>query len=84
MENYLKAIENKIKKRIKLQDLKITDNSHLHRKHKFFDKEKYHLSLEVKSDYLNSLSRINAQKTIMNLLKEDLKNKIHALEIKIK
>jgi stress-induced morphogen len=29
------------------------------------------------------MSRIGAQKLIMNILKEDLKNKIHALEITI-
>ena len=30
------------------------------------------------------MPRLSAQKLIMNLLKEDLKNKIHALEISIK
>jgi len=33
--------------------------------------------------YLNSISRINAQKIIMKVLKEDFKTKIHALEINI-
>ena len=35
------------------------------------------------SIYLNSLSRINAQKIVMKALEEDLKTTIHALEIKI-
>ena len=35
------------------------------------------------TEYLKSINRINAQKLIMNILKEDLKNKIHALEISI-
>ena len=29
------------------------------------------------------MTRLNAQKIIMKILKEDLKNKIHALEISI-
>ena len=43
----------------------------------------YHLKLNIKSIYLSSISRINAQKLIMKVLKDDLKTKIHALEISI-
>ena len=39
--------------------------------------------LNIKSSYLLSISKVNAQRMIMNVLKEDLKTKIHALEIKI-
>ena len=38
---------------------------------------------KIKSTYLHSLTRINAQKMIMKILKDDLKTKIHALEISI-
>ena len=84
MENYFKTIEEKIKKNIKLEKLEIINNSHKHIGHKFFSKEKYHLHLKIESLYLKSISRLNAQKLIMNILKEELKNKIHALEISIK
>jgi len=36
------------------------------------------------SDELKGLERIEAHKKIMSLLSNELKNKIHALEIKIK
>jgi len=84
MNNFLKFIENKIKEKIKIESILITDNSSLHQKHKFFSADKYHLSLEIKSDYLNSLTKIKAQREIMKLLAEELHTKIHALEIKIK
>ena len=84
MNDFLKFVENKIKKCIKIESILITDNSNQHRKHKFFESEKYHLRLEIKSIYLNSLSKVKAQRKIMKLLVEELKNKIHALEIKIK
>ena len=84
MNNFLKFLENKIKKNIKIESILIIDNSNQHRKHKFFESEKYHLRLEIKSVYLNSLSKVKAQREIMKLLVEELKNKIHALEIKIK
>ena len=83
MENYFKYIEKKLEKKINFEKLEIIDNSQKHKGHKFFSEDKYHLHLKIKSLYLRSLSRLNAQKIIMNILKEDLKNKIHALEISI-
>ncbi len=83
MENYFKEIENKLAKEINFEKIKIVNNSHKHRGHKFFSEEKYHLHLKIESVYLKSLSRISAQKLIMNILKEDLKTRIHALEISI-
>ena len=84
MNNYLKHIENKVKKNLNVENIKIIDNTSKHKTHKFFNKDKYHLHLVIKSSYLQSLSRLSAQKLIMNTLKEDLKFKIHALEISIK
>ena len=83
MENYFKNIEKKLEEKISFEKLEIIDNSQKHKGHKFFSEDKYHLHLKIKSLYLRSLSRLNAQKIIMNILKEDLKNKIHALEISI-
>jgi len=83
MENYLKIIENKIIDKIQIDSIKIVNNSHLHKTHKFFDKNKYHLKIEIKSKYLNSFSRISAQRKIMKILEEDMKTTIHALEIAI-
>jgi len=83
MKNYFDEIIKKLNKEIPIEDLIIVDNSHKHRKHKYYSPEKFHLKLKIKSLYLNSLSRINAQKIIMKVLREDLKTKIHALEINI-
>jgi stress-induced morphogen len=84
MNDFLSFIENKIKKNIEIEKILIVDNSNQHKKHKFFDSEKYHLKLEIQSVYLRSLDKIKAQREIMTLLAEELKSKIHALEIKIK
>ena len=83
MKDYFYQIEEKLKKNIKLEKLEIIDNSHKHKKHKFYSTNKYHLKLKIKSVYLSSISRINAQKIVMKVLKEDLNTKIHALEIAI-
>jgi|TARA_B110000914_G_C15354034_1_gene395293 stress-induced morphogen len=83
MNNYFDEINKKLKNKIEIEDLVIIDNSHKHKGHKFFSPEKFHLHLKIKSLYLKSISRVNAQKMIMKILKEDLKIKIHALEISI-
>ena len=83
MKNYFDEIKLKLKKQVEIEELVIVDNSYKHRGHKFFSPEKFHLHLKIKSLYLISISRVNAQKIIMKTLEEDLKNKIHALEISI-
>ena len=83
MINFLKEIEIKINKKLKPEKVLIIDNSNLHTKHKSFDPQKLHLKLIIKSEKLKKMSKIEAHKKIFSILKEDMKNKIHALEIKI-
>ena len=83
MKNYFDEIKLKLKKQVEIEELVIVDNSYKHRGHEFFSPEKFHLHLKIKSLYLKSLSRVSAQKLVMKILKEDLKTKIHALEISI-
>ena len=73
----------KLKDEIKIESVKIVDNSSKHKKHKFYSSDKFHLHIKIKSSYLNSLTRLTAQKMIMKVLKDELKTKIHALEISI-
>ena len=84
MNDYLKIIEEKVKKNIKLKNIVVIDNSKKHAKHKFFDINKYNLCLDIKSAHLSSMSKVDAQRIIMNILRDELKNKIHALEIKLR
>ncbi len=83
MNNYFHEIEKKLKKKIKFEELIIVDNSYKHKSHKSFSPDKFHLQLKIKSLYLKSISRLDAQKLIMKILENDLKTKIHALEINI-
>ena len=83
MKNYFEEIRAKLNKEIELEEIEIVDNSYKHKGHKFYSPEKLHLHLKIKSLYLSSLSRVSAQKLIMKTLSEELKTKIHALEISI-
>tara|TARA_B100000035_G_C20687886_1_gene416957 strand:+ start:178 stop:435 length:258 start_codon:yes stop_codon:yes gene_type:complete len=83
MKIYFDEISRKLNEEITIEDLEIVDNSYKHKGHKFYTPEKFHLHLKIKSLYLSSLSRVSAQKIIMKILRNDLKTKIHALEISI-
>ena len=83
MKNYFEKIKDKLKENIKIESIELIDNSHKHKSHKFFSSDKYHIQLKIKSLYLNSISRISAQKMVMKVLEDELKTKIHALEINI-
>ena len=84
MKNYFLDIKKKLKEKIKIENIEIIDNSGKHMHHKFYSPEKFHLQIKIQSMYLASLNSLSAQRLVMNILKEDLKKKIHALEISIK
>ena len=81
---FFEKIKEKINKEVNPESIIIIDNSSLHSKHKFFDKNKYHLKIILKSEKLKEMNKINVHKQIFSVLKEEMKNKIHALEIQIK
>ena len=83
MNIYFDEIKKKLLNKFKIENIEIIDNSHKHRGHKFFVSNKLHLHLKIKSLYLNSLPRVDAQKKIMKTLEEDFKSRLHALEISI-
>ena len=81
MESYFKEIKQKITKIAKVDNVIIINNTHLHTKHKQFQKGKLNLKIEIFSDELKSKNRIDSHRLIMKSLSQDIKDKIHALEI---
>tara|TARA_B100001765_G_scaffold37326_1_gene20731 strand:+ start:178 stop:429 length:252 start_codon:yes stop_codon:yes gene_type:complete len=77
-------IKEKIKKKINPKNIILIDNSHSHLKHKFYDPNKFHLKIIIESEKLKNMNKIAAHKQIFSILKDEMKNKIHALEIEIK
>ena len=81
--NFFNEIKEKINKKINPENIILIDNSHLHAKHKSFDINKFHLKVIIKSKKLKSMNKIMAHKEIFSILKDEMSNKIHALEIEI-
>ena len=84
MITFLKKVEEKINKKLNPEQILLIDNSSLHFKHKLFSPDKFYLKLIIKSKKLKNMGKIDAHKTVFSILKDEMKNKIHALEIEIK
>ena len=81
--NFFDEVKEKINNKINPENIILIDNSHLHKKHKSFDSDKFHLKIIIKSKKLKSMNKIMAHKEIFSILKDEISNKIHALEIEI-
>ena len=82
--NFFDQVKEKIIKKINPEDIILIDNTNLHIKHKSFEVDKFHLKLIIKSKKLKKMDKIMAHKEIFSVLRDEMKNKIHALEIEIK
>jgi len=80
---FLDELKKKINKGIKPEEILIIDNSILHSKHKSFVNKKFYLKLIITSNKLKNMRKIDAHKLIFSLLKNEMKTRIHALEIVI-
>ena len=76
-------IKEKINKKINPENIILIDNSSFHSKHKSFDPNKFHIKIIIRSEKLKSMNKIAAHKEIFSILENEMKNKIHALEIEI-
>ena len=84
MMSFFDEIKEKINKKINTKNIVLIDNSSFHTKHKSFDPDKLHLKIIIESEKLKKMNKVAAHKEIFSILKEEMKNKIHALEIEIK
>ena len=83
MMDFFDIIKEKINKKFNPENLILIDNSKLHIKHKSYDSKKFHLKIIIKSEKLKNMDKIAAHKEIFSILKDEMNNKIHALEIEI-
>ena len=81
--NLFDQIKEKINKKINLENIILIDNSSFHAKHKSFDSNKFHLKIIIKSEKLRNMDKITAHKEVFSILKDEMSNQIHALEIEI-
>jgi BolA protein len=81
--SFFDKVKEKVNRKINPENIILIDNSHLHIKHKSFDSNKLHIKIIIKSEKLKNMNKIMAHKEIYSILKDEMRNKIHALEIEI-
>ena len=81
--NLFDQIKENINKKINPENIILINNSSFHAKHKSFDQNKVHLKIIIKSEKFRNIDKIAAHNEIFSILKDEMSNKIHALEIEI-
>ena len=76
-------IKKKLSDQINIQNIEIEDKSFLHKNHKGNQKGKYHLKLNIVSDELKNMNRIESNKKIYKVLDKELKETIHSIQIQL-
>ena len=77
-------VKNKFLNEINIESINIEDKSFIHKNHKSNEKGKFHLKLIIESKQLKQMNKIESNKKIFKVLKEELKNYIHSIQILIK
>ena len=81
IENLIKNIKTKLLESSFVEKVIIEDKTYLHIKHLSHDKNKFHLKLTISSKELKKMSKLDATKKINNILKDEIKNYIHSIQI---
>ena len=81
INSLIKILKEKLTKEIKINNIKIEDKSFLHKKHKNFSKDKFHIKLTIESLELKKISSLEANRKIYTVLKDEMNESIHSLQI---
>ena len=79
----IEIVKNKLNKKISCENIEIEDKTFLHKNHSSNDKNKFHIKLIITSKYLKEKNKIQSTKEIYQVLKDELKNNIHSIQILI-
>ena len=81
INSLIKILKEKLTKEIKINNIEIEDKSFLHKKHKNFSKDKFHIKLIIESPELKKINSIEANRKIHGVLRDEIVGSIHSLQI---
>ena len=76
-------VKKKLQSQINIENIIIEDKTFLHKNHKGNQKGKFHLKINIKSEELKEMSKIENNKKVFKILEKELKNNIHSIQILI-
>tara|TARA_Y100000741_G_C18005660_1_gene457977 strand:+ start:21 stop:281 length:261 start_codon:yes stop_codon:yes gene_type:complete len=81
INNLIETVKKKICNKIECERIYVEDKTFLHKKHKNFDSKKFHLKVKIKSLELKSKKKIEANRLIFDILKQEMKDYIHSIQL---
>jgi len=79
----IEIVKNKLHENIVCDKIEVEDKTFLHKSHSSHDKNKFHIKLIITSEYLKKKNKIQSTKEIYKILKKELKNNIHSIQLLI-
>ena len=83
INDLIAIVKNKIKENISVDYIDVEDKTFLHQNHKNHNVNKFHIKLVIKSSKLKRMSKIQSTKKIYSILKDELNDYIHSIQILI-
>ena len=83
INNLILIVKKKINKSLLVDNIKIEDKTFLHKKHKSHNAKKFHLKLIIRSSELKRMKKIESTRKIYSILKDELDQYIHSIQILI-
>ncbi len=79
----ISIIKKKISTDIKCENLKVEDKTFLHKNHPGNDNNKFHIKLSIESKELKKMNKVERNKKVYKILREEISKSIHSLQILI-
>tara|TARA_Y100000741_G_scaffold363433_1_gene351656 strand:- start:1528 stop:1788 length:261 start_codon:yes stop_codon:yes gene_type:complete len=83
INDLIATVKKKLKNNMIIENIIIEDKTFLHKKHTGFQEDKFHLKINIQSNELKQLSKIDSNKRIYKVLDKELKENIHSIQILI-
>ena len=83
INDLIAIIKKKLIKQINIESIKIEDKSFLHKNHAGNQEGKFHLKISLISNELKTMNKIESNKKIYKILKKEMKDYIHSIQILI-
>ena len=75
--------KKKLLNQINIESIKIEDKSFLHKNHAGNQEGKFHLKINLISNELKTMNRIESNKKIYKILDKEMKESVHSIQILI-
>ena len=76
-------VNNKLNNEFVIEQVDIEDKSFLHKNHQGYQEGKFHLKLTIRSNELKNLTKIESSKKVYKVLRKEMSEYIHSLQILI-